>query len=987
MKKKKVSNPIKSKKIKVDFKNKNVIFSIAIAIFLIAVALFVILPLWKAALVAGTCIVLPIAYTFLKKVISKKGKHTNKSHGAASNEKSKGKKRKTIKKVFNIILVFALVCMGILTLVAGYFAYTIIRDAPTFNADLLYSSEASEIYDANNNLVAELGNEKRQNVQYDELPQVLIDAIVATEDSRFFQHNGFDLPRFAKASFGQLTGNSSAGGASTLTMQISKNNYTSTDKDLKRKFTDIYMAIFQIERNYTKEEILEFYVNDPYLGSSSYGVEQACQTYFKKSVSDINLAEAALIAGLFQSPGAYDPFVYPNAAETRRKLVLSLMKRHGYITDDEYNVAIAVTVEDMLVGERTEEIDYQGYIDTVVEEIVSKTGYNPYDVPMVIYTNLDTDKQDYIDKVLSGELYKYPNDVVQVGVAVVQVQTGKVVAIGAGRNREGQRSYNYATMIKRQPGSVAKPLFDYGPAIEFNNWSTYTPLLDEKYTYSDGTKISNSDGSYAGLLTARNALARSRNIPALKTFQSVDNKSIVSFVESLGITPEVNKYGFIHEAHAIGGFNGVSPLQIAAAYAAFGNGGYYIEPYTVNKIVYKDVMDGDTTVEFISKKERVMKESTAFMITDMLKSAVTSGTASAAKVSGVVTAAKTGTTNLDSETEKKWGLPSNAMLDLWLEGYSADYSIGLWYGYEELTSKYYHTSAGWGQRDAIFKLIANKVFKGNSSTFPTVPSNVKKVTVEKETTPAALPSAYTPSSMKVTEYFISGTEPTEVSPRYNKLNDLTNLSSSYNSENESVTLSWNYSLPEGLTNEYLQSYYDSFYGSSANSYLAKRKSADSSLFGTMVFKIYKKSAGGEYSLIHTTTNNSTTTYTDYLTSGGTPTYKVVVSYTKFTSNASDGAQVTVDLSGVEIVTMQLNGSSTVNLKIGDTYVKSVPEVLVYENLALVNADSITTKIVRESDGHTVLAVSTSVAETFNITYTVTYGAKVQQWQRTVIVSP
>ena len=178
---------------------------------------------------------------------------------------------------------------------------------------------------------------------------MLLDAIIATEDSRYFQHNGFDLPRFMKASAGQLLGNSDAGGASTLTMQVVKNNFTSTESSgfagIVRKFTDIYMSIFKVEKNYTKEEIIEFYVNAPYLGSGSYGVEQASQTFFGKSVKDLSLVEAATIAGLFQAPGAYDPYVYPEKAQERRDQVLSLMERHGYITSEEKEIAEEIHVE------------------------------------------------------------------------------------------------------------------------------------------------------------------------------------------------------------------------------------------------------------------------------------------------------------------------------------------------------------------------------------------------------------------------------------------------------------------------------------------------------------------------------------------------------------------------------------------------------------------------------------------------------------------
>ena len=196
-------------------------------------------------------------------------------------------------------------------------------------------------------------------------------------------------------------------------------------------------------------------------------------------------------------------------------------------------------------------------------------------------------------------------------------------------------------MIDRQIGSAAKPIFDYGPGMEYNNWSTYQLFVDAPYQYSSGQTIRNSDGAYKGTLTLRSSLALSRNIPAVKAFQEVDNKKIIEFAQNLGITPEISN-GRIHEAHALGAFNGSNPLEMAAAYASFANGGTYYKPYTVNKIVNRQTSE---IKEFSSKGVKVMSDSTAFMITDVLKTAVTSGLSGAARVNGINVAAKTGSTN------------------------------------------------------------------------------------------------------------------------------------------------------------------------------------------------------------------------------------------------------------------------------------------------------------------------------------------------------
>jgi penicillin-binding protein 1A len=418
----------------------------------------------------------------------------------------KNTKTKKGKRRFKNIALMGISIIGIviLALFATFMFYVIVK-APNFKPENLYKKETTIIYDSQNQIVAKLGAEKREKITYNDLPQVLIDAIIATEDSRYYQHNGFDLPRFLKASLGQATGNRNAGGASTLSMQVVKNNFTSTNQSIIRKFTDIYLAIFKLEKTYTKEQILEFYVNIPYLGGGSYGVEQACKTYFGKSVRDINLAEASLIAGMFQAPNYYDPFINPDKTTARRKTVLHLMNLHGYITEEEEKIANAIPIKDLLVSSSSNENKYQGYIDTVVAEVIKKTKNNPYNIPMKIYTNMDSEKQVYINKIMTGELYKFRNDVVQTGIAVLDINTGKIIAIGANRQLDGERTYNFATMIDRQPGSTAKPIFDYGPGMEYNNWSTYTPFLDEPYSYSDGTSIKNWDSKYQGLITLRKA--------------------------------------------------------------------------------------------------------------------------------------------------------------------------------------------------------------------------------------------------------------------------------------------------------------------------------------------------------------------------------------------------------------------------------------------------------------------------------------------------
>ena len=434
-----------------------------------------------------------------------KNKKTNIKNNTKITKKIPQKKKRSFwKKLLTFILILGII--GVLA-VAAFFAY-IVFTSPKFDEEAFNVQDQTVIYDINGSIIAKLGTQKRESVSYDQLPQVLIDAIIATEDSRFYQHNGVDLPRFIKATAQQLIGQE-AGGASTLTMQVVKNNLTkkeSVEKNMiekiVRKFQDVYLSVFKVEKEYTKEEIIELYVNNYGLGGSVYGVGEASKYYFGKSVSELTLPEAALIAGLFQAPNGHNPYYNIESATARRSIVLSLMKRHGYITKEEEEIANSISIESLLVGTE-DNTEYQGFVDTVVDEVEKRTGQNPAIVPMKIYTTMEKSIQDGINKLLENNGNYWKDDKVQAGIAIVNVKTGAIAAIGAGRNRTGERTWNYATGSLRQPGSTAKPIFAYGPGFEYNNNSTYTLYVDEPWTYTNGPAINNWDGGFSGIITTR----------------------------------------------------------------------------------------------------------------------------------------------------------------------------------------------------------------------------------------------------------------------------------------------------------------------------------------------------------------------------------------------------------------------------------------------------------------------------------------------------
>lgn len=873
-----------------------------------------------------------------------------KSKNTTSKPKSKSKSKRN-RVILNILLVCIITFVSLILLFFGY----IVAKAPKFDPNNLKFTQMSEIYDGNGDLIAKLGNENRTEITYDKLPEVLIDAIIATEDSRFFQHNGFDLARFTKAGIGQVLGKNS-GGASTLTMQIVKNNYTSTKnkgfEGITRKFTDIYLSIFKVEKKYTKKEIIEFYVNDSYLGNGAYGVEQASQNYFGKSVSNLNLAEASFIAGLFQAPGSYDPYNNPDKAEKRRKTVLYLMQRHGYITSEERQIAESKPITAYIKKERANNAysEYQGYIDTVREELEKEYDLNPFTTPLKIYTAMNRNKQDFVNKVMNGEAWSWENELVQSGVVMTESATGEVIAVGAGKNKNTELSFNFATQTNKHIGSTAKPIFDYAPAVEYLGWGSVNYIKDEPWKYTNGPAMNNSDGGYKGVLPMYQALGLSRNVTALKTFQQVSkeagNEKIAKFATSLGISPEIEN-GRIHEAHSIGAFTGRkdktynSPMTMAGAYGAFSNGGTYIKPHTIKKFVYKET---EEVVDTTPTPQRVMNDSTAFIINNALNWSVTDGLArSAANIGGVDVAAKTGTSNFDENFIRKNGLSRKAVNDLWVCGYTPKYTLTMWYGYDKLYKQHYSTTANWTTRDRFYRNLASNLFDRDGSRFK-VPSSIETVDVVKGSIPLRLASSGTPSSMRVKGYFRKGTAPTESSTMYDSLPSVTGVTSKVNGN--TITLNWN--------------------GLSAEDMLDLN--ADES-FGSLGYDIYiKEGPSGEEAYVGTTTSNSYTDTTEY----SNPVYVIYTAYANYKSNRSKGVEHKVSLSTDFDVRI-----SNSTIEQGSTFVDNKPIIVLYNAIDVTDESKIELIFGK---------VDTNNPGNYKLQYKITYNGKTKLVSRTVTVT-
>lgn len=912
----------------------------------------------------------------MKKIkIKKRTKKTNiKSNdkGNLSAFKRRFKKGNLGEKIL-IIIMLILVSVFIL----GFaFAIYIVISAPDFDANNLYTKEASIVYDSENNEIARLGTENRQRVTYDDLPEVFVDALVATEDSRFFQHHGVDLARFIKASIGQVLGQSGAGGASTLTMQIAKQRYNGYEssgiKGLVRKFTDMYMSVFKLEKTYTKEQLIEFYVNIPDLGSSAFGIEQAAQTYFNKSISEVNLAEAALLVGLFQAPSAYNPINYPEKAEARRNQVLNLMKRHGYINDEECEIAKSIKVKDMIYNGSRSNNKNIGFINTVIEEVIKRTGKNPYIVPMKIKSTMIQSKQDVLNDLYAGtnKNLKWPNEYIRAGVAVTDVNTGAIVAVGANRKND-ERNYNYATMIKRHPGSSAKPIFDYGPAIEYLNWSTGQMVVDDEYTYSNGGYIKNWDNRYKGIMTIKTALASSRNIPALYAFQQLSQNQIKTFVTGLGITPEYEN-GYINEAHSIGGFNGVNPLQMSAAYATFARGGVYIEPYSFTEIEFLDTGEIYTVTP---EKRTVMSDSTAYMINAILTYAVKSGEVSAGSRSGTEVASKTGTSTIPAATKKGCTVKGDIIGDSWQVTYTPEYSYAVWVGYDENKGNTCLTSSAANTvKKAIVRQLTSKI--NSTNKIFTKPASVVTATIELETNPIQLASEYTPDNLKSVEYFKEGTVPDTESTRFSKLSAPTNIKADYVSGTNIVTLTWNgTNTPDAVNDTFLDNYFKENYGVWAEKYLGKRKEYNSANIGNFGYDIYVNNGSG-YNYVAFSTG-TTYTYTGTITNNTT--FMVKSAYSIFKNNASDPITVTVNAindNPDENISVELNGASSMTVAEYYNFIKNNKPLKVHSNNNdITDKASYTTTCLEELTGEECNVTSMNCTTSYILTHKAIYNGK------------
>lgn len=603
-----------------------------------------------------------------------------------------------------VLTLFLVACISVFFILVN-----IINDPEgmRFSQDGLSTLSNSRIFDNAGNLVYEFGDEIREDVTYEQIPQSVIDAFLSIEDSRYFDHNGFDLPRFMAAGIANLRSGSFAQGGSTLTMQMIDNAFTKNQEaklesegklnkltELKLKIQEIYLALIA-EQSIDKEDIFEFYVNRIWFGSggATRGIQKAAKYYFNKDISQLNLSEAAFLAGAINAPFNNNPINnrdvggdvdFLQQATERRNTTLKLMLQHGYITEEEYELAKNTRLEFALQSSNeVSEDPNEAYITQTIEECRVLTGQDPSVIPMDIYTALNVDVQKQADEICNGNIVAFPNDVFDIGFAIVDNTSGEIIAVAPGRTYHTDSNKIDNSTDRKSPGSTMKPLLAYAPTFDILGWATTHTVNDvAKDYFTTGTNLANSDNRYQGKMSLTDAVGVSKNTTAaaamIDLVKATGYGYWQDYCKKLGYDEDV--YSNFVEQYAIGGADmQASPIQQASAYTLFANKGKRIDSHHIRKVVRR--ADNQEIVSNAQSNE-LISEQAAFMMDTILEKVVTGGYNNFNQylASSYPVYAKSGTSDWSTDG-LQFGIPTGVIRDEWSVGFTSQFTIAVWSGY------------------------------------------------------------------------------------------------------------------------------------------------------------------------------------------------------------------------------------------------------------------------------------------------------------------
>lgn len=648
--------------------------------------------------------------------------------------------------------------------IAGiFYTHSVIKNKTVLYLEPHKQKQVSTIYDKDNNFVTNLETIEIEEIKYEDLPDCFISALLSTEDVRFFLHNGIDIPRILSALKNNIIEGRYAEGGSTLTQQLIKNTLLTADKNLQRKIEEAILAL-ELENNYSKKEIIEFYANYVCFDGVNPGVNKASYKFFNKSVKYVTLPEAALLVGILNMPTYYNPFKHPDHANNRKNEVLNLMCENGYISNYECEAAKSIHVNELVVktsNSQQETYPYQAFLDIVYQQIEEYTSLNPYTTPMKIYTSLDTSLQAEIDLMQENKsnYLQFDNDLQQFAAAIIDNNTGYLISAFGGRNYQGRRIFNRAYDMLKQPASTIKIVLSYALAFQHLNWSTMHRLDDLPTNYpNSNTQIYNVDYKYLGQILIDEAIGYSRNTTAVKTLEEVANKigieNIIKYLKDINLFDlENNEFNY---AYALGGYKyGVSPVNLAAAYSMIASKGIYRNPLAVQKI---ELLDGSgQTFTFSSNAKQILDEDSCYLLINVLEKVMKTNywNIQMIKPNNVNVVAKTGTSSFDDSIIKKYNYPENVYKDRWLAGFSSNLSIAVWTGFDNTLAdqKTYFTP---NSNDAnVTKNFFHRIMDvaGIKNQYFEKPENIVEKQIVKGSNPYLLPTTNINNSYIVTALF------------------------------------------------------------------------------------------------------------------------------------------------------------------------------------------------------------------------------------------